>query len=237
MGQIYDISTFSMLDYPGKMACIVWLAGCNLRCTYCHNPDIVLKRGSLDEAEFYAFLEKRKGKLTAVVFSGGEATFCEALPEYVRTAKDLGFKVKIDTNGSNPAVLKDLIGRGLVDMVALDYKAPPELAGKICGTDRFVAAFYESLDFLIAQNNAGKIDLEIRTTAVPEFLSEENLSWIIGDLGARGYKGIYYIQHMFSSGEKTLGNVPEPKTAIDRSKLAQPQGFALGFRNFPGDAA
>lgn len=237
MGQIYEISSFSLLDYPDELACIVWISGCNLRCAYCHNPDIVLNRGDMEDAELLAFLKKRSGRLTAVVFSGGEATFYPGLPELVRQAKELGFKTKIDTNGSNPEMLRHLVASGTLDMIALDYKCPPQIAEKLIGTTRFVAAFEESLDFLIAESRAERVRLEVRTTVATEFMNEEDVAWMIGDLDARGYQGTYYLQNIATSGEKTLGNLALPERVLDQSRLPVPKNFTLGFRNFPGQGA
>ncbi|MFA4995004.1 MAG: anaerobic ribonucleoside-triphosphate reductase activating protein [Bdellovibrionales bacterium] len=234
MSSIYEISPFTLLDYPDELACIVWMSGCNLRCVYCHNPDIVLKRGTKEPAELYSFLESRKGKLTAVVFSGGEATFCPTLPELMRKTKEMGFKVKLDTNGGNPDMLKKLLGEGLLDYVALDYKCPPKLAKKILGTSKFEKAFRKSLDFLIKQHNAGRLVLEIRTTVAPEIMSEADIGWIIDDLDKLGYEGTYWIQHIVSSGDKTLGNIAKPEGTIDPDLIPTPKNFLLGFRNFPG---
>ncbi|MDD4617504.1 MAG: anaerobic ribonucleoside-triphosphate reductase activating protein [Alphaproteobacteria bacterium] len=232
MSHIYDITTFSMLDYPGELSCIVWMSGCNLRCVYCHNPEIVFSKGRKEDAELLNFLETRKGKLTAVVFSGGEATFCPSLPDLVRQAKDMGFKTKLDTNGSNPKVLKELIGAGLLDYVALDYKCPPYQAEKLLGTNRFHAAFDESLDFLIAESRAGRVMLEIRTTVPPDFMTEADIAWIIADLEKRGYQGTYWLQNIVTTGENTIGNIPAPSRTFDLAQLPTPKGFTLGFRNF-----
>ncbi|MFA5040282.1 MAG: anaerobic ribonucleoside-triphosphate reductase activating protein [Bdellovibrionales bacterium] len=233
MSRIYDITPFTLLDYPDEVACIVWMSGCNLRCVYCHNPDIVLSKGKKKDSELLDFLKLRQGKLTAVVFSGGEATFCPTLPQLARQAKEMGYKIKIDTNGGNPAMLKELVGKGLVDYVALDYKCPPQKAEIILGTSRFEKAFYESLDFLIQESEKGTLTLEVRTTAAPEFLSKTDINEIIADLDDRGYRGTYWLQHIISSGDKTLGNIAAPKSAINTKLLHKPKKFSLGFRNFP----
>jgi pyruvate formate lyase activating enzyme len=233
MGQIYEITPFTLLDYPDELACIVWMSGCNLRCVYCHNPDIVLNRGNKEDAELLAFLQSRRGKLTGVVFSGGEATFCPTLPCLVRQIKEMGFKIKLDTNGGNPGMLRELCSAGLLDSVALDYKCPPEKAKKLLGTTRFEKAFRESLDFLIEESRKGHILLEVRTTVAPEILSEADIAWIIDDLDKHGYQGTYWLQHIVSSGEKTLGNIAAPAGAVDISLLPTPKNFMLGFRNFP----
>jgi pyruvate formate lyase activating enzyme len=233
MSQIYDITPFTLLDYPGELACIVWISGCNLRCVYCHNPDIVLKRGTKEDAELIAFLKLRIGKLTSVVFSGGEATFYENLPDLMASAKEMGFKTKLDTNGGNPKMLRELVAKGLVDYVALDYKCPPHLNKKILGTAKFEKAFRESLDFLIKESRKGRLTLEVRTTVAPEIMSEADIAWMIKDLDKRRYRGTYWLQHIVSSGEKTLGNIAAPAGAIDVSQLPAPKHFTLGFRNFP----
>jgi pyruvate formate lyase activating enzyme len=233
MGQIYDITPFTLLDYPNELACIVWISGCNLRCVYCHNPDIVLCRGTKEESELLSFLESRRGKLTAVVFSGGEATFYPGLGDLARKIKDMGFKIKLDTNGSNPEVLRKLVSDNLIDSVALDYKAPPYLLEKVSGTGSFEKAFSESLALLIGESKAGRVALEVRTTVSPEVMSEGDIGWIINDLDARGYRDTYWIQNVVASGEATLGKVAEAKRQIEQEMLPTPKNFTLGFRNFP----
>jgi len=236
VGQIYDITPFTLLDYPDELACIVWISGCNLRCVYCHNPDIVLNRGTKDDADVLSFLQSRRGRLTAVVFSGGEATFYPGLPDLVRKAKAMGFKIKLDTNGSNPQMLRDLVLSRDLDRVALDYKCPPGLREKLLGTPKFEKEFSESLDFLIEQSQAGHIGLEIRTTAARPLLSESELGEIIKDLDRRGYRGTFWLQNIASTGEKTLGNIPDELWTIDKNSLPKPENFTLGFRNFPAES-
>lgn len=232
MSHIYEITPFSMLDYPGELSCIVWMSGCNLRCVYCHNPEIVLNKGRKKDAELIDFLETRKGKLTAVVFSGGEATFCPTLPGLLRKARDMGFKTKLDTNGSNPKVIKELVAEGLLDYIALDYKCPAHLAEKLLGTNRFQAAFDESLDFLIAASRAGKVFLEVRTTIPPDLLNETDLSVLIADLDKRGYAGTFWLQNIVTTGENTIGNISPSSRSLDFAQLPTPKNFQLGFRNF-----
>jgi len=236
MGQIYNITPFTLLDYPDELACIVWISGCNLRCVYCHNPDIVLNCGRKDDTEVLSFLESRRGRLTAVVFSGGEATFYPGLPDLVRKAKAMGFKTKLDTNGSNPQMLRGLVMSGDLDRVALDYKCPSRLRKPLLGTSKFEPEFRESLDVLIAESRAGHVELEIRTTAAIPLLSEADLGAIIEDLDQSGYRGVYWIQNISSTGEKTLGNIPDKLGVIDKNSLPKPRNFTLGFRNFPTES-
>ena len=123
---IYDITPFTALDYPEHLAAIFWFAGCNMRCPYCYNPDIVLGEGKISHRQALDFLQKRRGLLDGVVLSGGEATLYPELPELCQEIKSLGYKVKLDTNGVNPQMLLRLIEEGALDYVALDYKAPKQ---------------------------------------------------------------------------------------------------------------
>lgn len=232
MGQLYEITPFSLLDYPGEMSCIAWFAGCNMRCVFCHNPQIVTSKGDKEDEELLAFLEKRVGKLTAVVFSGGEATLYAGLPDLIRKVKAMGFKVKLDTNGSRPEVIHKLLDEKLLDYVAMDFKCVPEKAERLIGTSKLWEPFHDSLEMLIDAAAAQGLAFEVRTTVHPALMGVDDLNWIIGDLDAAGYKGTYYIQNVVSHGDKTIGNVPEPEGVIDQSQLTQPKGFKLGFRNF-----
>jgi pyruvate formate lyase activating enzyme len=235
MGKLYAIQPFTMLDFPGEIACIAWFSGCNLRCVYCHNPDIVLGQGKKEGLELIDFLEKRKGRLTGVVFSGGEPTFAKDLYALAQKAKELGYKVKLDTNGSNPEVVEGLLKAGLLDYVALDYKSPPEKALAVIGSDQFLEPFSRTLDLLVAAAKGG-LGFEVRTTCHPSFLDEADIGSIMRDLAARGYAGTYYIQAVVSTGDKTLGRVVEPERHLDTTKLpAVP--FPVAYRNFKDDKA
>lgn len=231
MSGLYSITPFTLLDYPGEMACVAWFAGCNMRCPFCHNPDIVTGKGEKDEAELLEFLKGRMGRLGGVVFSGGEATLYAGLPALMRQVKEMGFKIKLDTNGSRPEALRGLLAEGLLDYVAMDYKAPPEKLQAVAGTAKWWEPFRESLKMLIAAAEKG-LTFEARTTVYTGLMDEADVAWIIRDLDEAGYKGTYYIQNVFSFGEKTIGNIAEPERVFDRSLLPQPKGFKLGFRNF-----
>ena len=145
---IYDITPFSLLDYPEHLSCIVWFSGCNMRCSYCYNPDIVFSQGSICIDSLLNFLQQRKGKLEAVVLSGGEATQYTGLIELCCSIKALGFKIKLDTNGTNTNMLTKLIELKLIDYVALDYKAPKEKFYQITKNKNF-DTFLKSLTFLL----------------------------------------------------------------------------------------
>jgi len=232
MGRLYGITPFTLLDFPGETACIAWFAGCNLRCVYCHNPEIVEGRGEKDDAELVNFLKKRVGKLSGVVFSGGEATYYPGLAGLMRAAKELGYKTKLDTNGARPDVLTGLLEEGILDYVALDYKCPPDRAAEITGTDKFTSSFEQSLRLLIEASRNG-LGLEIRTTYHPDLMTEEELGAMMKKLDGLGYRGIYYIQGLASFGEKTLGGVRPPERKADFSLLPEPENFRVSFRNFP----
>lgn len=112
---VSNITPFTLLDYPGKSACIFWYSGCNMRCLYCYNPEIVFGKGKFSFPEMISFLETRKGLLDAVVFSGGECLIHKNIVEQIRTVKEMGFLVKVDTNGSSPKVLSELLEQNLLD--------------------------------------------------------------------------------------------------------------------------
>lgn len=126
----------TLLDYPGIIAATVFTAGCNFRCPFCHNGDLVLAANQLsriEETEILAFLQKRKGILKGLCISGGEPTLQKGLPEFIQKVKDLGYLVKLDTNGSNPEMLKALLEKDLLDYVAMDIKNSPESYEKTIG--------------------------------------------------------------------------------------------------------
>lgn len=206
-----------MLDYPGQAACIFWFTGCNLRCRYCYNSSFASgkgeKRYTRDDA--VNFLEDRVGFLDAVVFSGGECTLSSDLPDLAVEAKKRRYLVKVDTNGTRPKVLKYLIREGLVDYVALDYKAPSHLFGDVTGRPELYGNFSETLDYLIETG----FPFEVRTTLHSDLLTEEDISLMNADLALRGYEGIHYIQHYFHT-EDNLGHLQKPVRNFDSSLLA-----------------
>ncbi len=232
MGQLYDITPFTLLDFPGETACIAWFAGCNLRCVYCHNPDIVGSHGDKEVDELLDFLNKRKGLLTGIVLSGGEPTFFAGLGHIAEEAKRMGYKVKLDTNGSRPDVIASMLKDKLLDYVALDYKCLPERAEDIIGTLHFVERFYESLKMLIEASKKSRIKLEVRTTFHADLMTDSELGLMIRELDSFGYKGTYYIQNVVSFGDSTIGGVSKPERVINTAELPKPKNFTLAFRNF-----
>ena len=123
--EIAGLQKTTFIDYPEKIACIVFTQGCNFSCGYCHNPELFEhKEPALSVQAFFEFLNKRKGKLDGVVITGGEPTLHKDLKEFIKSIKDLGFLVKLDTNGTNPDLLQELFNQNLLDYVAMDIKAP-----------------------------------------------------------------------------------------------------------------
>ena len=171
---ISGLQKMTLLDFPGKVACTVFLHGCNYRCPFCHNSELLEGRGEelMTTDAFFAFLESRKGLLEGVCVSGGEPTLYKELPALLKKIKALGFAVKLDTNGSRPEILKALVTEGLVDYVAVDAKNGPESYAQTVGTERLdMAALEESLRFLIEDH----VDYELRTTLVEPLHTEESI--------------------------------------------------------------
>ncbi len=225
---LYDITKFTQLDYPDKLACILWFAGCNFRCGYCYNPDIVFGEPHILEDEFFSFLKTRIGKLDAVVLSGGEPTLNKNIYDLCSKIKDLDFLIKLDTNGSNPKVISKLIESDLINMIALDFKAPQNKFAKITGVENW-EEFSKSLDII----NNSNISFEIRTTVHSEILIERDIFKIIDDLYSRKYKGIYYLQN-FLKDKKTLSNTANQKRVLDINIIAKyaKNKVEIEFRNF-----
>lgn len=211
---IYDITPFTALDYPDHLATIFWFAKCNMRCVYCYNRDIVFGEGKISEEEALAFLDSRVGLLEAVVLSGGEATLYSDLIEFCKKIKQLKFKIKLDTNGLNPEIVQVLVENGLVDYIALDYKAPKEKYFEIT-KDKHFDSFSKTLNFLIQK----QFPFEVRTTVHSDLLRVEEINRIIKDLLKRGYSGTYYLQP-FVFTENTIGKVKEEKNPFDTSRLS-----------------
>ncbi len=176
----------TFIDYPEKIACIVFTQGCNFRCGYCHNPELFEnKEPVLSVPAFFEFLNKRKGKLDGVVITGGEPTLHgKDLIEFIKEVKSLSFLVKLDTNGTHPDILQELLNENLLDYIAMDIKAPLAKYKTITQTDIDTKIIKKSIDMIM---NSG-VDYEFRTTIVKSQLSVEDLRQI-GELiqGAKRY--------------------------------------------------
>lgn len=171
---IGGIQKFSLLDFPGRTACIIFTQGCNFRCPYCYNRSLVLPEyytDPLPEEEVFRFLRKRMGLLEGVVITGGEPTVHPDLPGFIAKVKSMGYLVKLDTNGSSPEILKKLIDEKLIDFVAMDVKAPPERYQEVVRSEVNVRNVLMSIQLI---KNSG-IPYEFRTTAVKGFVDKEDL--------------------------------------------------------------
>ncbi|MCI1266731.1 MAG: anaerobic ribonucleoside-triphosphate reductase activating protein [Saprospiraceae bacterium] len=198
---IYHITPFTLLDYPDKTACIIWFAGCNMRCKYCYNIDIVKGKGHYRYEDVLPFIDSRKNLLDGVVLSGGECTMHADVIPFVEDIKKRNMLVKVDTNGSNPKVLEKLLSANLVDYVALDFKALAKNFYHVTQSDLFTK-FEKSLNILLSAS----IPFEVRTTFHSTLLELDELISMVHYLGNKKYKGIYYIQHFLNHCE-TLGDV------------------------------
>lgn len=206
--RIAGLQKSSLIDYPEKIACIVFTQGCNFRCGYCHNPELFENKEPLISLEaFFDFLKSRQGKLDGVVITGGEPTLQKDLKEFIKNIKDLGFLVKLDSNGTNYEVLKDLVNENLLDYIAMDIKAPIDKYEFIVNCNVNIENIKKSINLI---KNSG-IDYEFRTTVLKSQLSYEDFEKI-GQLisGAKRY----YLQKFVPSkildetlmGEETYSN-------------------------------
>ena len=170
---ISGLQKLSLLDYPNKMACIVFLGGCNFRCPFCHNAPLVVAKEfeNIEQGVFFEYLEKRKNLLEAVVVSGGEPLANEDIFEFLQKIKSMGFLVKVDTNGSFPKKLKQIVEKKLVDYVAMDIKNSFSKYAKTCGKEDIkIDSVKESIQFLLENN----VDYEFRTTVVNKLHEKED---------------------------------------------------------------
>ncbi len=184
---IRGIVKFSLIDYPGKIACVIFVGCCNFRCPYCHNPHLVVDPESQPEllqSSVIDFLEERRGKLDAVVVSGGEPTLRPKLMEFLRIVKGLGLSVKIDTNGTNTEVIQHLNNEGLVDSLGIDYKAPKSKYAIVAGRDnrRMIENVFRTLEYAVVE----KIHLDVRTTVHKALLDEDDLKTMRNELDDMG---------------------------------------------------
>ncbi len=199
----------SMIDYPGHISSIVFTCGCNFKCSYCHNYQLIDSHLSkdtlqLDEDELFGWFEKNKILLDAVVITGGEPTLHDGLSEFIRKIKALGLKVKLDTNGTNPRMLNKLIKEELLDYIAMDIKAPLVLENyrKVVGK-QFTESHLEKVKESVYLLNETNIDSEFRTT-FDESLSIEDLRNIIGIIRRK-----YFIQNRLREGRRVGKRIEE----------------------------
>lgn len=175
---ISGIQQFTMLDFPEKTACIIFTPGCNFRCGYCHNPEFVLPEkiremsdSFIPEDAVFSFLEQRRGLLDGVVVTGGEPTLMGDLPVFLRRIKDMGFLVKLDTNGNNPLMLRELLRERLLDYIAMDIKTSLARYKSLVGNRAKIHFLQESI-YMIQQSG---IDHEFRSTLIKEIHTDDVL--------------------------------------------------------------
>ncbi|MCB9798293.1 anaerobic ribonucleoside-triphosphate reductase activating protein [Candidatus Nomurabacteria bacterium] len=220
---ISAVQKFTMLDYPGKCACIVFTPGCNFRCGYCHNPEFVLpeeiqkiKHTFIPEKVFFQFLQKREGMLDGVVITGGEPTMMGDLLDFMRKVKERGFLVKLDSNGNRPDILEKALSEGIVDYIAMDVKTSygkyGQLVGKLVKTENI----QKSIALLMHSN----IEYEFRSTLVDEIHSHGVLAEMREMIdGARAL----YLQSF--RPEKTLKSSYEKFHPFSQSRLSETVSF------------
>jgi pyruvate formate lyase activating enzyme len=188
---INGMQKLTLLDYPGNVACLIFTQGCNFRCPFCHNSGLLDMNNNcekIDEKEVFKYLEKRRGLLDGVCISGGEPLLQKDIEDFIRKVKDLGYKVKLDTNGSSPKKLKQLIEDGLIDYVAMDIKNDFLNYDKTAGMCTNIDNIKKSIEIIENSN----IEYEFRTTIVKQFHDVGKLEKIIQYIGPNAR---YYIQN------------------------------------------
>ena len=205
---IKGLQKLTLLDYPGRIACTVFLGGCNFRCPFCHNGGLALggdSDGIMSVEELLAFLDSRRGRLQAVCISGGEPTLHPDLPALISAIKSRGFEVKLDTNGTNPEMLSLLIADGLVDYVAMDIKNSPDkyaLTTGLISNSEFQISNFNAVRESAALLMQGRVDFEFRTTLAKELHTADDLE-AIGKWLSGSEK--YFLQTYRDEGDLLVG--------------------------------
>ena len=207
--KISGLQKMTLLDYPGKVACTVFLQGCNFRCPFCHNSDLLGGTGpeEIPVETLLAFLKKRVGLLDAVCITGGEPTLQADLPELLRQIKELGYLVKLDTNGTRPQVVKELAAQGLIDYVAMDIKNSPSCYSQTTGAHTLdMGAVEETMAFLMG----GGADYEFRTTVVAQLHNSDSMQemgrWL-QSLSPTGRAKALYLQAFMDRDTVLMGGL------------------------------
>ncbi len=220
---VYDFTKFTTTDYTGYLSCVIWFKGCNMRCQYCYNDDIVFsKNGNYTLNDILTFLKNRVGMLDAVVLSGGEATLYD-LSDFCKKIKELGFKIKLDTNGTNFTLIEKLTKEKLIDYMAIDFKAPKYKYKTITGINAYTK-FINIIKYLITIN----FTFELRTTVNSSLLDENDLNNMINILTNLGYQNTYYLQN-FLQTSSNIGNIQKQRD-INKEELIQ-NSLTIQWRN------
>ena len=232
---ICGLQKMTLLDFPGKIACTVFLGGCNFRCPFCHNSELFTGKQEMlmeDEA-FFAFLGKRKGLLDGVCVSGGEPTLYKDLPEFLGKIKALGFQVKLDTNGSRSEVLQELLQKNLVDYVAVDVKNSPAMYAQTVGLETMdLKPIEESLRLLIG----GNIPYELRTTLVSQLHSAASIqdmgAWLVSLVTGVKPKKLF-LQSFVDRDTVLFAGLSAPETEVTAgfAKILEPFVEEVTIRN------
>ena len=232
---ICGLQKMTLLDFPGKIACTVFLGGCNFRCPFCHNSELFMGKPEklMEDEEFFKLLKSRKGLLDGVCVSGGEPTLYKNLPEFLAKIKELGFLVKLDTNGSRPALVKELVEKNLVDYIAMDVKNSPAMYAQTVGLESMdLAPIEESLRFLIG----GTVPYELRTTLVSQLHTEESIqdmgAWLGGLVTGMKPKQLFLQSFVDRDTVLFAGlSAPETDTTAKFAKILEPFCQRVTVRN------
>ncbi|MBO4323631.1 MAG: anaerobic ribonucleoside-triphosphate reductase activating protein [Clostridia bacterium] len=226
---ILGFQKMTLLDFPNKVACTIFTGGCNLRCPFCHNAKLVTEINAEEKyskEEILAFLSKRKGLLDGVCITGGEPLIQDGIKDFTIMIKEMGFKVKLDTNGFYPDKLKELVNEKLVDYVAVDVKNSPEKYAETVGVKNIdLAPFEESVNFLLKSD----LDYEFRTTVVKEYHEVEDIEKIAELI--RGAEK-YFLQNFVDSGN-LIGNdlhAHEKEILLKMKEAAKKHGVSAEIR-------
>ena len=232
---ICGLQKMTLLDFPGKIACTVFLGGCNFRCPFCHNSELFMGKPEkiMEDEAFFDFLKTRKGLLDGVCVTGGEPTLYKDLPEFLRRIKEMGFLVKLDTNGYRPQAVKALVQDGLVDYIAMDVKNSPAMYGQTVGLEKMdMAAIEESLRFLIG----GEVDYELRTTLVDQLHNTASIqdmgAWLGGLVPGKRPKKLFLQSFVDRDTVLFSGlSAPEKETTEAFAKILMPFADSVTIRN------
>ncbi len=229
---VYGMEKLSLVDYDGVVAATIFTGGCNFRCPFCHNGTLVTdfkQISTIDENEIISYLKKRQGIIEGLCITGGEPTLNPDLPNFIEKVKSTGIKVKLDSNGTNPDMIKSLVLNGLIDHIAIDIKNDKAHYAAIIGFDEFDTSKIEkTVSFLLE----GKISYEFRTTLIDEFHDENNLI----EIGKWIFDAEKYFLQKFKSGDNCLSpdglsDIPQDKAIrlLDAVKPYVKSAYLRGY--------
>jgi pyruvate formate lyase activating enzyme len=210
MMKIFGLQKLTLLDYPGKVACTVFMGGCNFRCPYCHNASVVFmtENSEISQEEFFDFLKKRSGILDGVCITGGEPLLNEDIKQLMKKIRDMGYLIKLDTNGAFPERLKEIINDGLVDYIAMDIKNSFSKYEKTAGVKVDIEKIKESINTIMSSG----ITYEFRTTVVKGFHDDDSFHEIGKMISSANH---YYLQSFVDSGNL----IKDGLSGFDKSEM------------------